>query len=129
APDATLTQYFVKGLLIRTVISDGRGRVLELVSGQDADNAFTGCNHALLLEPAGPSHAGSGRGFTTEAAGPDLGFRIEDLLIRHFAHQAAAIVQSAQRFGQVHGPIDFDGACNGGRTDLRGIRLVDVFGR
>ena len=52
---------------------------------------------------------GAGR-LAAEAAGADLGLGVEDLLVGHLAHDAVAALERPQALGQVHRPVDFDGA-------------------
>src|SRR6476620_7210277 len=48
AADAAAAEDLVELLLIGRVIGDGRGGVLELMAGENADNPLVGPNHALI---------------------------------------------------------------------------------
>src|SRR5487761_1426911 len=65
-----------------------------------------------------PRRAGGTGRFAAQAAGADLGFGVQNLLIVHLAHHALANIECPQALQQVDRPIDFDGAGDG-----RGPRL------
>ena len=76
---------------------------------------------------AGAGDAGRRCRFAAEAAGADLGLGVEDFLIGHLAHHAAAAVQRPQRLGQIHRMIDLDGAGDGrGAQILLGVQSLIV---
>src|SRR5260370_528278 len=82
--------YFHKGVMSGAVIGRGcRGNV-ELVACQDAHDAFVCPDHPLLAQGAGPGDAGRRSRLTAKAAGTDFGLGVQDVLIAHFANDAAA---------------------------------------
>ena len=84
-----------------------------------------GADDAFLAQLARAGDAGRRGRLAAEAAGADLGLGVEDLLIGHFAHHAAAAVQGPQRLGQVHRTIDLDGAGDRRGPDLLGVQACD----
>ena len=76
-----MAEHIVERLLIRAVIGDRGGRILELMAGQDADDAIVGGDDAFLPQLARAGDAGGRGRFAAETAGADLGLGVEDLLI------------------------------------------------
>ena len=68
AADAPAAEHLLEVLLVGAVIGDRGRRVLELVAGQDADDAVAGGDDPLLAEPLGPGHARGAGGLAAEAA-------------------------------------------------------------
>ena len=97
--------------------------VLELMAGEDADDALVGADDALLAEQPRAGDAGGAGRLAAEAAGADLGLGVEDFLVGHLAHHAVALFQRPQALAQVHRPVDLDGA-----GDRRGLaaELVEL---
>ena len=81
------------------VVGDRRGRVLELVAGEDADDALARGDDAFLAEQLRAGDAGGAGRFAAEAVGADLGLGVEDLLVGHFADDAVAPFERPQALG------------------------------
>ena len=81
SPDAPAAQHLVELSLVGAVIGDGGRRVLELVAGQDADDAVRRGDHALLAQPPGPGHAGRAGRLAAQSARSHPRLRIHDLLV------------------------------------------------
>src|SRR5438105_494876 len=56
--DAPVAEDFVEGLLVSAVIGDRGGRILELVAGENADDALACGDDPFLAQLAGAGHAG-----------------------------------------------------------------------
>ena len=95
------------------VVSDGRGRILEQVAGEDADDALGGVDQAALDQFARAGDAGGAGGFAAEAPATDLGLGVENFLIGDALDHAAHQVEGPETFFQVDRAVDFDGAGQG----------------
>ena len=125
-PHAPAAEHLVELLLVGRVIGNGRGRIFELMAGQDADHALVAADDPLIAEEPCAGHArGAGR-FAAETAGGNLGLRVENFLIADLPHDAVHVVERSQALPQVHRPIDFDGAGNrrGLAAELIEFRVV-----
>ena len=107
---ASAGQRFLEQLGITGMVSDRCGRILELVPGQDANDSFVSADDAFRDEFLDSGDACRAGRFATEPARADPSFRVEDLLIRHFSHDAVANFERTQAFHQVDRAIDLDRA-------------------
>src|SRR5439155_8092172 len=121
AADAAAAEDFVELLLVGGVIGDSRGRVFELMAGEDADDALVGADHALIAEQPGASDAGGAGRLAAEAAGRDFGFGVKHFLVADLADDAIHFFESPQTFAEVDRTVDLDGA-----GDRRGLLLLLV---
>jgi len=72
-----LAQHIIKRFLIGAVISHGRGRVFQLVPGEDADDAGRSGRSRLLAQLFCARYTGSRCRLAAESPGADLGLGIE----------------------------------------------------
>src|SRR5262249_46816437 len=124
--DAAVAEDFVEGLGVGAVIGDGRGGVLGLMAGGNAHDTVAGGDDAFAAKGASAGDAGRRRRLATQTAGPDFRLGVQDILIAHLSHHAAAAVQRPQRLGQVHRVVDLDGAGNRRRPDLLRLQSLVV---
>ncbi len=81
SPDAPAAQNLVELSLIGTVVGDSGRRVLELVAGQDTDDAVRRGDHALLTQPLGTGNAGRAGRLAPHSPRADPGLGVHDLLV------------------------------------------------
>ena len=81
-------------ILIGAVIRDGCGGILELMSGQHADDTIRRSDDAFFAQTFRSRDAGGTRGFAAEAAGADASLRVHDFLVAHIAHDPLANIKN-----------------------------------
>ena len=86
--------------------------VFQLMTGQNTDDTITGGDDAFGSQASRTGDACRAGRFTTETAGPDLRFGIQDFLIGDLPNDAIAGVQSSETLFQVDRTIDFNRAGN-----------------
>ena len=122
--DAAVAQHLVERLLVGAVIGDGRGRVLELVAGQDADDALARRDDAF-------ARAACGR----RRRWPPTPVRSRGRRRRPWPWRRGSPGRSPRAprrrsspgpagLGQVHRPVDLDGAGDRGGPDLLGVQAL-----
>lgn len=124
--DAPTAENLFEVLLICAVIGNGRGRVFELVSGENTNNTIGRSDDPFFAEAFGTRHACSTRGFAADPASADPCLRVHDLLVTDLANQAVTEVERSQAFLEVDGTIDLDGGRDRRRLQVFGVEMVVV---
>ena len=113
--DIAAAEHFIELVLVGGVIGDGRRRIFQQLMPCQMQTTRASAPitmpavGAALRRPTLAALAGS----QPITAGPDLSFRVHDLLVRDFADDAVAEVLGPQALVQIDRSVDLDRARDG----------------